>query len=139
EVFWIDFQGTPRSYGKLPPNQSLKQSTFAGHSWAATIDGSKPIWCATASAQGQKLEILSMNVESDSLFPNRNGRRRANRNRVDKASDPANTTKYKIERDHHQIRFLSDSGQVLLDTAGLDQAKGSESSRYDQPIYYSTD
>ncbi|MFY8071179.1 MAG: prolyl oligopeptidase family serine peptidase [Pirellula sp.] len=139
EVFWIDFQGIPRSYGKLSPNQSHKQSTFAGHSWAATIDGSKAIWCATASAQGQRLEIQSMNIESDSLFPNRNGRRRANRNRGDKASDSLNTSKYKIERDNHQIRFLSDSGQVLLDTAGLGQAKGSESSRYDQPIYYSAD
>lgn len=139
EVFWIDFQGTPRSYGKLSANQSQKQSTFAGHSWAATIDGSKPIWCATASAQGQRLEIQSMNIESDSLFPNRNGRRRANRNRGDNASDPVNTGNYKIERDHHQIRILSDSGQILLDTADLDQAKGSESSRYDQPIYYSAD
>jgi hypothetical protein len=104
ELYWIDFQGVPRSYGKLSPNQSQKQSTFAGHSWAATIDGSKPIWCATVSAQGQRLEIQSMNIESDSLFPNRNGRRRPNRNRGNGTSDSFITGKYKIERDNYQTR-----------------------------------
>ena len=139
EFFWIDFQGVPRSYGKLSPNQSRKQSTFAGHSWAASFDGKKPIWSSVASSQGQLLEIQSMNIESDSLFPNRNGRRRANRNSGDATDGTIPQGRFKVERDQYQIRFLSDSGQIVLDTANLGQAMGSETIRYDQPIYWSSD
>ena len=140
ELFWIDFQGAPQSYGKLASGESRGQSTFAGHSWAASVDGNKPIWTGQASTKGQVLEIQPMEIETQSLFPRRQGRRRqANRAPSSAPANPGPENPWKVERSDHQLRFVSDSGQIALDTANLDQAKGSDSNRYDQPIHWSPD
>jgi dipeptidyl aminopeptidase/acylaminoacyl peptidase len=33
EIFWLDEEGTPRSYGKVNPGQEAKQHSYAGHVW----------------------------------------------------------------------------------------------------------
>ncbi len=38
ELFWLDFEGQRRSYGKLPPGGRRPQHTYAGHVWLA-VDG----------------------------------------------------------------------------------------------------
>lgn len=35
-IMWIDFDGTPQSYGGVNPGESLMQSTFVGHPWMIT-------------------------------------------------------------------------------------------------------
>jgi dienelactone hydrolase len=136
ELYWIDFQGTPRSYGKLTPGQSRGQSTFAGHSWAATLDGNKPIWSGQASSKGQVLVIEPMQMASESIFPKRTGRRQqVNRDRESSQPDP----RWVVERIDHQIIFRTTAGEVVLDTNKIEDATGSESNRYDQPIFWSKD
>ncbi|MFN6400967.1 MAG: prolyl oligopeptidase family serine peptidase [Planctomycetota bacterium] len=140
ELFWIDFQGSPKSYGRLSPGESRGQSTFTGHTWAASIDGKKPIWVGQTASKGQVLEIQIMEIESDSLFPRRNGRRTApNRSTEDFKTGDAPANPWQVDRSDHQLRFRNSSGQIVLDTEALSQAKGSPSSRYDQPIFWSAD
>jgi dipeptidyl aminopeptidase/acylaminoacyl peptidase len=35
-VYWMDFEGHRKLYGKLPPGGQLPQSTYAGHVWVVT-------------------------------------------------------------------------------------------------------
>ena len=99
ELFWIDFQGSPKSYGRLSPGESRGQSTFAGHTWAASIDGKKPIWVGQTASKGQVLEIQIMEIESDSLFPRRNGRRAApNRSAEDFKNGDAPANPWQVDR-----------------------------------------
>lgn len=140
ELFWIDFQGSPKSYGKIPPGESRTQSTFAGHTWAATNSENKPIWTSLSSSQGQVLEITPMEIDSDSIFSRPAGRRRpGNRPPRARRENPSAEIPWKVERNDHQIRFLAPDGAKVLDTADLGQAQGSDSNRYDQPIHWSPD
>ena len=140
ELFWIDFQGVPQSYGRLSPGEIRGQSTFAGHTWAASVEGNKPIWVGQTVSKGQVLEIQPMEIQSESLFPKRNGRRRAsNRGAGANRTESDQGNPWRVERSDHQIRFFDSNGQKVLDTADLEQAQGSQSSRYDQPISWSPD
>jgi len=140
ELFWIDFQGSPKSYGKMSPGQTRGQSTFAGHSWAAASTNGKPIWTAQANSKGQLLEIKSMEIDSDSLSAGRGGRRRGSGRPLRSFGSSAESTdQWKVVRENHQLRFVASNGNSVLDTSDLTDAKGSESLRYDQPIYWSAD
>jgi len=138
ELFWIDFQGVPKSYGTLAPGESRGQSTFAGHSWAASLDGRKPIWTGQATEKGQVLEIQTMEMEAETLFPRREARRRSQA-RAPRGSDAnrQSENRWKLERSDHQLRFISQAGKTVLDTADLGDAQGTEANRYDQPIFWS--
>lgn len=140
ELYWIDFQGSPNSYGKLSPGESRGQSTFAGHTWAATAQGGKPIWTAQASGKGQVLEIQRMNIDADSLKVGRGGRRRQQTRSTTRPVAPNNVPEqWKVERSDNQLRFISTEGKKAIDTAELPDVQGSESRRYDQQIYWSPD
>lgn len=41
DLFWIDTNGKRQSYGKLKPNESRSQNTYAGHVWLVTAAGGK--------------------------------------------------------------------------------------------------
>lgn len=139
ELFWIDFQGVPKPYGTLAPGESRGQSTFAGHSWAASLDGKKPIWTGQATEKGQVLEIQAMEMEAESLFPRREARRRSQaRAPRDSDANRKAENRWKVERSDHQLRFISQAGKTVLDTADLGEAQGTETNRYDQPIFWST-
>ncbi|RLS70343.1 MAG: hypothetical protein DWH99_10775, partial [Planctomycetota bacterium] len=139
ELFWIDFQGVPKPYGTLAPGESRGQSTFAGHSWAASLDGKKPIWTGQATEKGQVLEIQAMEMQAESLFPRREARRRSQaRAPRDSDANRQAENRWKVERSDYQIRFISQAGKTVLDTADLGDAQGTETNRYDQPIFWST-
>ena len=138
ELFWIDFQGVPKPYGTLAPGESRGQSTFAGHSWAASFDGKKPIWTGQATEKGQVLEIQTMEMEAETLFPRREARRRSQaRAPRDSDANRQAENRWKLERSDHQLRFISQAGKTVLDTADLGDAQGTETNRYDQPIFWS--
>ena len=90
ELFWVDFQGVPKPYGTLAPGESRGQSTFAGHSWAASLDGKKPIWTGQATEKGQVLEIQAMEMETKGTarFGRESTSRESMEGREERSSNP---------------------------------------------------
>jgi dipeptidyl aminopeptidase/acylaminoacyl peptidase len=56
ELFWIDTGGGRQSYGRVAPNETHEQNTYAGHVWLVTDAGGNPLGVFEASAEG--LEII---------------------------------------------------------------------------------
>ena len=137
ELFWVDFQGNPQPYGRLAPGESRTQSTFAGHSWLATDEKRNPIWTAIGSSAGETLEIQKMQIEPIRDFPRR-GRSRRQNNPPPKSPN-AQPNPWQVVREEHQLRFTNNSGETILDTSSLSEAAGSQSLRYDQPVFWSPD
>ena len=133
ELFWVDFDGVPKTYGRLEPDQSRGQSTFPGHSWAAFDLNRKPIWTARSNRTGETLEIREMKIE-----PNQAAGRRG-RGRRPPAQPRSNESPWKVIRDEFQLRFESPSGEVAIDTAKIADLSGSESNRYDREVHWSPD
>jgi dipeptidyl-peptidase-4 len=52
ELVWVDGSGARRSYGRIPPGESRRQHTFAGHAWVVEADGGPLGW-----VRGEPAEI----------------------------------------------------------------------------------
>lgn len=131
ELFWLDFEGRPRPYGAIEPGESQSQSTFPGHRWLATDPDRKPLWTAPAMTDGETLSIRAMEVQPSNVF-GRRGRGRRAPARVENASAP-----YRVERKDHNLRFLDAEGNLILDTAALGAAAGSDACRYERDVIWS--
>lgn len=63
QLFWFDSGRQSHAYHEIPPNGTVKQSTFAGHSWYAVDANKKPIWTAIAQSDAQVFSIKLMELE----------------------------------------------------------------------------
>lgn len=57
ELFWVDSEGTPRSYGRLEPGGERRQRTFDGHVWWVRDGQGRLVHAVTASADQTQIEI----------------------------------------------------------------------------------
>ncbi len=57
ELFWLDFSGKRRSYGKIAAGQARDMSTFAGHVWLITNAAGKSLEVFEAGEEAAEAEI----------------------------------------------------------------------------------
>lgn len=62
DVFWIDRNGSPQSYGKIAAGKALTQHTFFGHVWLIKSQGKT--LCALQVTQSQVSFTIDKDVES---------------------------------------------------------------------------
>lgn len=136
QLFWMDFEGRPQAYGTLEPGESKTQSTFPGHSWAATTPERKPLWTGIGRTDKESLSIREMELEPSRAFERR-GRSRRQANNAIAENLPANA-RWKVERDAFNLRFVTTDGEEL-NTAALEGCIGSETAQYDKEIFWSPD
>ena len=56
-VKWLDFHGTPVTFKRLKPNQSILQSTYIGHPWMVTDRTGKCREIVVPTQKSQKVKI----------------------------------------------------------------------------------
>ncbi len=57
ELFWLDWSGRRRSYGKLPAGAERSQHTFTNHVWLVIDARGKPLGVFQAGTKSAKVEI----------------------------------------------------------------------------------
>lgn len=81
-LFWIDTNKRPKAYGLVPPNQTSRQHTYAGHVWIVTDEKRNPLLVANADSDGKTFTITK-DSKVDTTFPlqldEQNNRRRRDR------------------------------------------------------------
>jgi hypothetical protein len=58
-LFWLDYEGQPRPYGEIRPNEELAESTYAGHPWIFLDDKRQCIGVYLSSASNSRVVIHS--------------------------------------------------------------------------------
>lgn len=57
ELFWIDTEGGRRDYGRVQPNETRDQNTFAGHVWLVTDTAGATLGVFEASEDGSEIIV----------------------------------------------------------------------------------
>ena len=57
EMFWVDNDGKPQSYGRIEPGAEGSQSTYAGHQWVVKDLSGKPLAGVAAAPGTMRLEV----------------------------------------------------------------------------------
>jgi von Hippel-Lindau disease tumor suppressor protein len=66
-IIWIDYQGAPKLYRTLAPNQNFTQSTYVSHPWLITSAAGSCLGAFVAS-QSQKILIKEPDPAVDRNF-----------------------------------------------------------------------
>jgi dipeptidyl-peptidase 4 len=67
ELFWLDGEGNPRSYGKLSPGERRAQHTFAGHVWLVQDRQGRDMKVFEAEEEPLRAEIMGDAMSAESL------------------------------------------------------------------------
>ncbi len=120
-MFWIDGQGTERSYGEIAAGSDRTQHTFVSHSWLFQRSDGSPIGCVQAKSGSTRIVLNDMTIAEIRRSDERPDQRRRNRapadaseNRV--APDGLHTV---FVRDHNLwLKNAADSSETQLSADG---------------------
>ncbi|MEC9094657.1 MAG: DPP IV N-terminal domain-containing protein, partial [Planctomycetota bacterium] len=112
QLFWIDREGHPQSYGSLESQGSLRQQTFSGHVWLVTTSTQQPLAVITASTNEQ-IFVIDQKSQTTATFPRKKERRRRN-TILARSSAKSPDGRYRLViKDHNVFLVESQKGKEL--------------------------
>lgn len=117
ELFWVPAEGDARSYGRIAPNATHRQHTFASHSWLfRKLDGTN-LGSAVAARGSNQWNLTQKSIDSvQRAEGRRRGRRRQPAEAMENAASPDGQWRPFAKESNLWLRSSEDQSEFALTT-----------------------